>query len=133
MFLAYEFERRASQLSLLQKPLRRDQRLDDRAAAPAFRDRELVVNNFLQQPQLLEFLDDTLARLVAVEAIELRAGLGGHARVLVNDLDHRQVVALAHRVVCGVVRGRDLDRARAELRVNEVVGDDRNLAVDDGQ
>src|SRR3712207_332151 len=56
-----------------------------------------------------------------------------HPRVLVDDRYVRQVVALAHRVVGGVVRGRHLHRARAELGVYELVGDDGNLAVDDGE
>ena len=64
--LAYEFERRASQFRLLQEPLRRDQRLDDRAAAVALRYRELVVRDLLKQPRLLELPDDKLARFVAV-------------------------------------------------------------------
>src|SRR4051812_34313403 len=42
-------------------------------------------------------------------------------------------MALPHRVVVRVVRGRDLHSARAELGVNELVGDDGNLAADDGQ
>src|SRR5947209_7003747 len=48
MFFSDEFERRAPKLGLLQKPLRRNQRLDDRPTAVAFRDGELVVNGLLK-------------------------------------------------------------------------------------
>ena len=41
----------------------------------------------------------------------------------------RQVVALAGFEVVGVVRGRDLDDAGAELGIGEIVEDDRDLAI----
>jgi hypothetical protein len=43
--------------------------------------------------------------------------------------NHRQLVALADRVVVEVVRRRDLDAAGAEFEVDVGVGDDRDLAV----
>ena len=57
---------------------------------------------------------------------------GDHAR-LVEDRDHGQVVALAGLEVVGVVGGRHLHRAGAELRVDQDrVGDDRELPVTSG-
>ena len=44
-------------------------------------------------------------------------------------LMRRQVVALADGEVVGVVGGRDLDRAGAELGLDPVVGDDGDLAA----
>ena len=49
--------------------------------------------------------------------------------VVVEDRDDRQLVALAGLEVVGIVRRRHLDRAGAELRVDQDrVGDDRELA-----
>ena len=50
-------------------------------------------------------------------------------RVFVDHLDARQIVTLARFEVVGIVRGRDLHRARAELRIGHVVEHDRNLAI----
>ena len=47
--------------------------------------------------------------------------------------NHRQLVALAHRVIVLVMRGRDLDHAGAEGLVHVVVGNDRNAALAQGQ
>ncbi len=76
-----------------------------------------------QQAECVEIGDDLLARGVAIEAVVLRAWKVD-ARGLVEDGEAWQVVALADGEVVGVVRGRDLDGARAELRVGPVVGDD---------
>ena len=46
-----------------------------------------------------------------------------------HDRKLRQVVTLADGEVVGVVRGRDLDGAGAELGVGPVVGDDGDFAV----
>ena len=49
--------------------------------------------------------------------------------VLVHDVDLRQVVAQAGLEVIGIVRRRHLHRAGAELRIRQLVGDDRNLPI----
>ena len=81
---------------------------------------------------LLEPRNHGLAALVAVHAGELAVAVN-HDGVLVEDVDLLEVVGLAHRVVVGVVRGRDLDEARAKAGVHVPVGEDRDLAVNDGQ
>jgi hypothetical protein len=53
----------------------------------------------------------------------------GEDAELVHDRDAGQPVALADLEVVGVVRGRHLDRARAEARVDVFVGDDRDPPV----
>ena len=60
-------------------------------------------------------------------AVELEH-LGGaeHGGVLVEDVDQRQVVALADFIVVEVVGRGDLHAAGAELAVDVVVGDDRD-------
>ena len=83
------------------------------------------------EPQLLELGLDRLAGVEPIEPRE-RPALGGHLRGVVEDRDHRQVVALSGLEVVRVVRGRDLDRAGAELGVDQDrVGDDRELSPED--
>ena len=53
--------------------------------------------------------------------------------MLVEDVDHRQIVAAADLEVVEVVRRRDLDRARAFLGVRILVGDDRDRPLGDRQ
>lgn len=71
--------------------------------------------------------DDGVAGLEAVLAEE--RAVDGDDTVLVHDRHGRQVVALADREVVRVVRRGHLDRARAELRVDVGVRDDRDAAV----
>ena len=81
---------------------------------------------------LLEPGDHGLAALLAGEAGKLAVAVHHHG-VLVKDVDLGQAVRLAHGVVVGVVGGGHLDEARAEARVDVIVGEDRDLAVHDGQ
>ena len=92
----------------------------------------LVLINLAQQAMLVEPLHDGLAALVAVHAAKLAVALNDH-RVLVKDVDLRKVVGLTHGVVVGVVRGGNLHEARAKAGVHVPVGEDGDLAVDDGQ
>ena len=66
------------------------------------------------------------ARLEAVEAGEGTGDLVD-VRGLVHDVDGRQVVPLADGVVIGVVRGRDLHRAGAELGLRQGSAIDREF------
>ena len=89
-----------------------------------------VVSILSQQAQRLEIGDHLLARLEAVEAaIGLPARSSFSCAVGVEDVDQRQVVALADLEVVEVVRRRDLHRAGALLRIGIFVGDDRDRAV----
>ncbi len=54
-------------------------------------------------------------------------------RVGREDIDQRQMMTLAHLVIVEIVRGRDLDAAAAELRIDVAVGDDGNLALGERQ
>src|SRR5690606_19587646 len=72
--------------------------------------------------------------LVVDAAVQVEhLGAGQHGGVLVEDVDQRQVVALAHFVVVEVVGRGDLHAAGAELAVDVLVGDDGNQAVDQRQ
>ena len=79
-------------------------------------DRHGVVFYFDQEAERVQVRDDLFAGDVAVERVVFRAGqvdVGG----LVEDGEAGQRVALADGEVVGVVRGRDLDGAGAELGV----------------
>ena len=88
----------------------------------AYRAASLIVmpGGFHVGPQLL-------ARHVTIQP-GIRPGVGVERRVLVHDVDDRQVVTLADLVVVGVVAGRDLQRARAEFAIHVLIGDDRDAA-----
>ena len=75
--------------------------------------------------------DDRVAGFEPVESLE-RAGRRDD-RALVHDHEARQVVPLADLEVVRVVRGRDLDGAGAERRVDVGVGNDGNVPVGQGQ
>ena len=83
---------------------------------------------FSSNPSCLQLRDHLLARVVAIQAGEFPRRRG-HLGVLVDHLDARQVVALAGFEVVGIVRRRDLHRARAESELGHVIENDRNLAI----
>ena len=81
---------------------------------------------------LLKPLDDGLAALLAGHAGKLAIALDDH-RVLIENVDLRQIVGLAHGVIVGVVRRRDLDKAGAKVGVDMPILKDGDLAVHDGE
>ncbi len=102
----------------------------------------------LDEAEALQPLDDALARGEAVDLVKLLGELPGAFRqvaqiVLVVDeiettfpVDHAdagEAVAIADLEIVEVVRRRDLDRARALLRIGIIVGDDFDLAADQRQ
>ena len=124
-------DRRRRELRHLAPPLERDQRLDPRAAARAVADRVAVRLRGLEELALAQDRDDSLLRLLLREPREL-ARLLVHAPV---EADHGQLgepVRPPDLEVHRIVPGCDLDCARAELRIDAVVGDDRNAALGDG-
>ncbi len=131
-------------------PLVGQPRLDDRAGAIAFRRFQVVIVDTHQQAGSVESGNDLLARFetfqaselgrnLAVDALVQRAveveHLGGrqHVGVLVEDVQQRQVVALAHFVVVEIVGRGDFHAAGAEFRVAIIVGDDRDAAANQWQ
>ena len=125
-------QRGVGQRAHFHEPLVGEIRLEDRAAAVAVADGVGVRLRGVEEFLLAQFLQQRLAAFEAVHA-RVFAGVLVHRAVLVHDVDLREVVAQAHLEVGRVVRGRDLDRAGAEFRVHRVVGDDRDLALDDRQ
>ena len=114
------------------KPLLGQPRLQRGVATVAVHDGVIEVLDVIEQVVLLKPLDDGLAALVTVHAGKLAVTLDDH-RVLVEDVDLRQVVGLAHGVIVGVVGRRDLNEAGAKVGVDMPILKDGDLAVDDGE
>ena len=125
-------ERRPFELVDGNEPLLGQPRLQRRVATIAVHDGVIEVLDVIEQTVLVKPLDDGLAALVAVHAGELAVALDDH-RVLVEDVDLRQVVGLTHGVIVGVVGRGDLNEAGTEVGVDMIVGEDGNLTVDDGE
>ena len=90
----------------------------------------LVVLNLDQIAAFLKVLYNRLAALVAVHALVL-AAVCVDGRVLVEHENLLEVMALTHLEVVRVVARRNLNTAGAELHVNVLVTENRNLAVHD--
>ena len=125
-------ERRPLELVDGDEPLLGQPRLQGGVATVAVHDGVIEVLDVVEQTVLVEPLDDGLAALVAGHAGELAIALDDH-RVLVEDVDLRQVVGLTHGVVVGVVGRGDLNEAGAKVGVDMPILKDRDLAVDDRQ
>ncbi len=111
------------------EPLVGEVRFNHHAGTVAARHHQLVVDDLLQQAEGIQVADDLFARHVTVHAAVGLGHLVVHGGVDGEQVDHRQVVALADVVVIEVVRGRDLDAAGAEVGVDIVIADNRDLAV----
>src|SRR5207302_2737659 len=87
----------------------------------------------VDEPEHVHVLDDLLPGLEAVQTRVLARGRR-HFAVEADDRANRQLVAPTDLEVHGVVAGRDLDDAGAELRVHRRVGDHfhADVAVDGG-
>ena len=114
-------------------PLLGQERLDRHAAAIAVGHGMGVRLDLLDQAQLLHVGDDLLARVEAVEAAIFLRRLVVQPGELVEDADGLELVAAADLEVVEVVRRRDLDRARALLRIGVFVGHDRDAPADQRQ
>ena len=114
------------------EPLPAGQRLHDHAAPAAVAHGVAVRLLPVEQAGGVQVPKDDLPALSAVHAL-VRAGLAAHGAVQVDGGDYGQAVTLAHLEVDGIVAGRDLERARAELRVDGVVADDGQRPVEHGQ
>ena len=115
------------------EPLVRQHRLDDLSGPPAARHDHPVRLLADDEARRREVRQHRLARGVAVEPAVLFRGVGVDRRVEIQDLDRRQIVALPDFPVVEVVRGRDLDAARAEVLVDIRIGNDGNRAAGERQ
>ena len=110
------------------KPLKREQRLYDRAGTR--RERNRVAARLGRDDRTLRFevAHDGFACGEAVEAAIGFRRLGRHLPVEPDHARHRQAVAFADGVVDRIVRRRDLHGAGAELAIDHRIGDDRNAS-----
>ena len=128
------------------EPLVGEHGLDDQARAVAPWHAQHVVFDFLYQAFGVHIRHDLLTGLFAGKAgvrsrqaavhIGVFSAIGvdhfgyiADAGVLGHDVDHYQVVALAHGVVVKVVGGGDLDAATAFFRVGVGVGENGNASA----
>ena len=125
-------ERRPLELVDCHEPLLGKPRLQRGVATVAVHDGVIEFVDVIEQVVLLKPLDYGLAALVAVHAGELAVALDNH-RVLVKDVDLRQVVSLTHGVIVGVVGRGDLDEAGTKVGVDMPILKDGDLTVDDGE
>ena len=85
------------------EPLHREQRFDNGAAAFTLADVQRVEFRFLtSSPEGLKRLQNSLARLETIQA-GIGAGFIGHARVLADHFDIRQLMAFSHLEIVGIV------------------------------
>ena len=113
----------------LHEPLLGQDRLDDRLAPLADRQRDLVILDLFEQAELFESLDDLFPRFETVQAFEIRHRPPHSSCVVVHHEQLFEVVPLADLIIVRIVSRRDLDGTGAKFRVDIFVGDDRNLAV----
>ena len=114
------------------EPLLRLPRLEFRMAAVAGHDRVRVVFDMVEQAQFVERFNHGFTRLVAIHAAELTVPFH-HMGGLVEDVDARQVVTLAHTPVVWIVCWRDFHETRPELGIDHEVLENGNLAIDERQ
>ena len=114
-------------------PLVGQKRFDHRMAAIAAWHHQLMRLDLFHQPLLFKIGNHTLAGFEAVQAaigsgsVVVDLGIGS------EDIDDRQLMTLANCVVVEIMRRRDFDATGAETRIDVFVGDDRDLAVGQGQ
>ena len=123
---------------------------DNHPGAVALGYLECVRLDLFQQPGGVKVGDNLLARLEAVQpgiggrqagvecvidaAIDVEhLGAGKNRRILVEDIDQRQGVALADLVVVEVVGRGDLHATGAKFRITVIVAHDRNASTDQWQ
>ena len=135
-------ERRDAHVPLVGQP-----RLDDGVGAVTARHHQRVRIDVIERAFRLEQRQHGGAGLFARQAANgsryrrkrlqsgrvVAVGCGDDPGVAIEDVQQRQVVARTQFVVIEVVRGRDLHAARAEGRVDVVVGNDRDQAAGDRQ
>ena len=121
--------RRLLHAGILQEPLHTQARLNRHIGALADTDIVLVVLHLLQQALRLEKLNGLVARRKAIHPVQLRAAGAVDAAIGREDVDNLEVILHAHLKVRAIVRRRNLQRTRAEVNLNMLIGNDRNLRL----
>ncbi len=116
----------------LNEPLCGNFWLDSRSAAIASTDIMAVFLDFYQCALSFEIFYDSLSCFVSVHACVLRI-IVNYRCVVVHYVDHGQIMAQSDFKVVRVVSRSYLNNARTEIHFNIIVGNDRNLTVNDRQ
>ena len=110
-------------------PLIGQVRLNDHPGAIATRHFEFVVIHFVEQAQGIKVGDYLFAGIKAIHALVGVRCIAVELGIVVEQVDHGQVVALTHLVIIEIVGRRDFYTASAELPVDVIVADNGNLTV----
>ena len=126
LLVLHGLDGRLNQLVHLHKPLLLDHRLYRGIAAVMGTNVVGMGYNLYQEPLLLQILHHLFPGLIAVHAFVFSSVLvdGG---VIVQHIDFRQVMALPHFKVVGVVGGSNLHAARAKFLIHIIICHNRNL------
>src|SRR5208283_3598625 len=99
-------------------------RFDGHVTALAVTDVVDIVFGFQQQSLFGQFLNHSLTRFHAVQALKVFAGFLGHVAVGADDDRQRELMPHGHFIVGRIVRRCHLYATGAELRVHQLVSDD---------
>ena len=124
-----DVDRRLGELVHAAEPLQRDEWLDARAGALTEADGVPIRDLLAQLAARAQVLDRTLVALLGGEPLPLGHQVG-HLAVEADRRQRLEAMIAADLEVDGVVARRDLQRAGAELDLDALVGDDRDMAAD---
>ena len=113
----------------LDEPLFGQDRFDDRLAAFADRQGDLIVLDLFEQAKLVEHRHDLFTGGETIQSVKLRSGGRVHRAVVVHDQQLLESVPFADLIVVRVVSRRDLYSTRTKFGLDIFVSDDRYLAV----
>ena len=106
--------------------------LERSVATIAMHDRMGMILDLVEQAKLFEFSHHCFARFIARHAREFAEAID-HDRMLIEDVDLIEIVALAYGIVIRVVSRRYLHTTSTEFFIHHEIGNDRYLAVHDGK
>ena len=130
--LFHRLDRRLRESLHFYEPLLGYTGLHGRSASIAGPDIVVVVLGLQQCAFLLQIADDRLSCLVAIHPGIIRIVLHD-LRVIGHHIDHRKVVATSYLKVVRVMRRCDLHDARSEFHIYIIIGDQRDLTVNQRQ
>ena len=116
-------------LRIPEEPLLAQVRLNGHVGAFTVAHVVRVLLDLDEQAGFLELFDDGFPAFEPVQAFVIFPGFRGHRAVGRNDNGQGELVPQGHFVVGEVVRGRDLDAAGAELRINGGIRNHRDFLV----